>query len=187
MAIPAKISGSSTWMPSLIESRIQMTRKIYSMLYFTSTEIHRINLTLGNVAAHDVVAITLRTIFYYLAKSPTVYSKLHNEILEAEHEGLLSDPTTYTEVSSLRYLSAVVNESLRIHAGVGKIMERIVPKGGVELHGKKIPAGTIIGVSAWAMNHDRDIFGDDVEYFRPERWIENTQRSYKKCAKICLR
>jgi cytochrome P450 len=62
-------------------------------------------------------------------------------------------------------------------------MERIVPKGGVELHGTKIPEGTIIGVSAWAMNHDRDIFGDDVECFRPERWIENTPEKLQQMRK----
>lgn len=40
------------------------------------------------------------------------------------------------------------------------------------LHGVSIPEGTVIGVNAWVMNRNKSVFGDDAEYFRPERWID---------------
>ncbi len=69
--------------------------------------------------------------------------------------------------------TAVINEALRIHPSTGTILERYVPAEGVVLHGQFIPAGTTIGVNAWVMNRNKEVFGDDVEEFRPERWIDN--------------
>lgn len=66
-----------------------------------------------------------------------------------------------------------MNEALRIHPSTGLILERYVPKGGVTLHGKHIPEKTIIGVNAWVVHRDKDIFGADAHCFRPERWIES--------------
>ena len=75
--------------------------------------------------------------------------------------------------TNLFYRSAVILEALRIHPSTGLILERLVPKEGVVLHGKHIVEGTIIGVNCWVMNRDQGIFGDDAESFRPERWIDN--------------
>jgi cytochrome P450 len=30
---------------------------------------------------------------------------------------------------------------------------------------------TIVGVNAWALHRNADIFGSDVDEFRPERWL----------------
>ncbi|RAL65563.1 hypothetical protein DID88_005237 [Monilinia fructigena] len=112
------------------------------------------------IAAHDVTAITLRTVFYHLSRSPAIHRKLYDEIAEADRLGLISHPARHSEVSSAPYLSAVINEALRIHPGVGTIPERVVPRGGVELHGVEIPEGTIIGVHTWAVNRSKEIFGE---------------------------
>jgi cytochrome P450 len=31
---------------------------------------------------------------------------------------------------------------------------------------------TVVSTSAWAIHCNKEIFGEDVETFRPERWIE---------------
>lgn len=31
---------------------------------------------------------------------------------------------------------------------------------------------TVVSTSAWAIHRNKDIYGEDVETFRPERWIE---------------
>ena len=66
----------------------------------------------------------------------------------------------------------MIKESLRLHPSVSYPLERIVPDGGAELCGKFIPAGTVVGVHAWVVHRDEDVFGEDVEAFRPERWID---------------
>ncbi|KAI1097219.1 cytochrome P450 [Jackrogersella minutella] len=125
------------------------------------------------VTAHDVVAITLRAVVYYLAKNPAMQEKLQKEISDAIKEGNLSNPAKYSEITSLRYVLAVTNETLRIHPSTGLILERRCPKDGVTLHGKHIPEGTIIGVNCWVVNRDKGIFGEDADSFRPERWIDS--------------
>lgn len=129
---------------------------------------------------------------YYLYRNPECYNKLVHEIREADATNKLSRPAKYSETVGMPYLqvnpilsvrlrmksnslfrNAVVNESLRIHPSTGTLLERYVPKGGVVIHGKTIPEGTTIGVNAWVMNRNKDIFGEDVEQFRPERWIDS--------------
>ncbi|KAI1751875.1 cytochrome P450 [Xylaria castorea] len=125
------------------------------------------------VTAHDVVAITLRAVVYYLAKNRGVQNKLHDEISDAIEQSKLSNPAKYSEIASLHYILAVINEALRIHPSTGLILERKTPKGGVTLHGQFIPENTIIGVNCWVVNRNKGIFGDDAHGFRPERWIDS--------------
>lgn len=81
------------------------------------------------------------------------------------------------------YRNAVIMEALRIHPSTGLMFERYVPPGGVVLHGKFIPGGTTIGVNAWVLNRDRNIFGDDSDVFRPERWVESKPERLKEMRK----
>ncbi|XXH01634.1 hypothetical protein Hte_007994 [Hypoxylon texense] len=56
------------------------------------------------VTAHDVVAITLRAVAYYLAKNPVIQKKLQKEISNAEELGHLSKPAKYSEITPLTYV-----------------------------------------------------------------------------------
>lgn len=47
-----------------------------------------------------------------------------------------------------------------------------MPAEGAEIDGYQIPGGTIVGVNAWVIHRNTDIFGNDVDIFRPERWVE---------------
>jgi cytochrome P450 len=45
--------------------------------------------------------------------------------------------------------------------------------------GRFISGGTRIGWSPWSTQHNKDIYGDDAHYFRPERWLELESGSEK--------
>lgn len=62
--------------------------------------------SLTRLTAHDVLAITLRAILYYLCKNPTARQRLYEEILNADVSGGLSKPARYAEVAKLSYLYA---------------------------------------------------------------------------------
>lgn len=47
-----------------------------------------------------------------------------------------------------------------------------VPPEGMTIDGKFVPGGVEIGINPGSMMHRTEIFGDDVEYFRPERFTE---------------
>lgn len=126
-------------------------------------------------AGSETTAISLSSVFYYLLKNPDSMEKLLAELDEKAKEGYFSDNehgvVTWTESQGLPYLDACVKEAFRCHPAPGLPLERIVPPQGAEIAGHFIKGGTIVGVSAWVMHHNREIFGEDVEDFRPERWL----------------
>jgi cytochrome P450 len=65
-----------------------------------------------------------------------------------------------------------MKEAMRLHPSIAFPLERVVPPNGAHLCGYDLPGGTIVGVLAPLINRNKDIFGQDVNDFRPERWIE---------------
>jgi len=73
---------------------------------------------------------------------------------------------------------------MRLHPGVGFPLERYVPEEGLKVGDVFLPRGTIVGMNAWVVHHDRTVFGEDANEFRPERWIEaepEELRMMEKC------
>ncbi|KAK4128103.1 cytochrome P450-like protein [Parathielavia appendiculata] len=128
-------------------------------------------------AGSETTAISLSAVFYYLLKTPRALERLTREIDDAAREGRFSDyetgVVTWHESQSLPYLDSCVKEAFRLHPAPGLPMERVVPKGGLEIAGRRIEGGTIVGCSAWVLHRDERIFGEDVEVYRPERWEVN--------------
>lgn len=140
-----------------------------------------LSLTAANMfAGSDTTAISLRSIFYFLLKNPDKLQKLRQELDNAEKNGLFSRSdklVRWNEANELPYLSAVIKESLRIHPAAGLPLERVVPQGGANICGRYIPANTIVGCSAWTIHRSKKIFGEDVDKFRPERWLGDSARA----------
>ncbi|KAJ9350283.1 cytochrome P450 [Paecilomyces variotii] len=183
--------GSTTAIAQFARNRVQErlsqsdtkspTRRDFLSRFFEAKEIHPnivddkqvISYTISNVnAGSDTTAISLRAILYYTLKHPNVYSKLRHELDEAKSSGRISSPVTWKESQELPYLDAVIKEALRLHPAVGLLLERIVPDGGLKLpDGPYLPPGTIVGVNPWII-HRKDVFGEDVDAFIPERWLQ---------------
>lgn len=126
------------------------------------------------IAGSDTTAISLRAILYYTLKSPRVMAKLYEELTTAYRERRISIPVSWKQSQEeLPYLDAVIKEALRLHPAVGLLLERIVPTGGLQLPngGPFLPAGTIVGANPWII-HRHSIFGQEVDSFVPERWLQ---------------
>ncbi|MCJ1466156.1 hypothetical protein MMC07_004775 [Pseudocyphellaria aurata] len=151
---------------------------------FTFTEM--LGLTTTNlIAGSGTTSVALRAVLYYLCRNPMAYKKLKDEILDSEAASEISKPITYAEASKLEYLSAVINETLRVHASTGFILERMVPKGGATISDVYLPEGTVVGLNTWVLHHDKTIFGEDADVYRPERWIESSPDQLKEM-KRCM-
>ena len=139
----------------------------------------------GNViAGSDTTSITLAAIFYYLLKHQSVYRRLVAEIdvLVDARVGSITDkqkPITYSESLKMPYLQAVFKESMRLHPAVGLPLERVVPPGGATFCGVTLPEHTIVGINAWVVHRDKEIFGEDADLYRPERWLESEEKTRK--------
>ncbi|PVI01651.1 cytochrome P450 oxidoreductase [Periconia macrospinosa] len=127
------------------------------------------------IAGQHVLAITLRALVYYLAKYPSCLQKLRAEFAEVDAKYALPSMIPYAELSKLPYLEATIYESLRVHANTGLMLERVVPAEGATIDGYFVPGGTVVGVNAWVLHRDEEVFGKDVDSFRPERWMEPSQ------------
>jgi len=139
--------------------------------------------TTNLIAGSDSTAIALRAILYFLCRHANVYAKLQKEVDDAFNSGAISSPVRYSESAKLEYLNAVVTEALRAHAATGFVLEREVPEGGVTISGTFIPAGTIVGINSWVMHANKQVYGEDAEEFRPERWFDSEERvrEMKRC------
>lgn len=118
------------------------------------------------LAGGDTTASLLATMAYFLAKFPAVQKRLAAEV-DATPEDL-----SYTDAKKLKYLDACLLEAKRLTPVARFTPERVVTAGGMTLCGEFIPEGTIIGANGYPISRNRDIYGEDAEEFRPERWLE---------------
>ncbi|KAB8223316.1 cytochrome P450 [Aspergillus novoparasiticus] len=126
------------------------------MLGIVDDNVAQIYRVLNIVAGSDTTANAISAAVYY------------EELRGAN----LSTPPQWKEVRSLPYLDAVMREAMRVHPGVGLLLERIVPKGGFTLpDGRFVPEGTIVGMNPWVINRNRTVFGPKPDSFKPERWL----------------
>jgi cytochrome P450 len=72
-----------------------------------------------------------------------------------------------------------MKEATRLHPGVGFPLERYVPPEGATLCGFSLAAGTNVSMMAPVVQIDPDVFGEDSEVFRPERWLESDAEQLK--------
>jgi cytochrome P450 len=145
----------------------------------TSTDV-MVHLSANVFAGSDTTAIALRAVFYFLLRNPTVMVKVQEEIDNATREGKLSEPISYREsMTHLPYLGAVIKETMRLHPSTGLIMERHVPSEGAVICGKNIPAGTVVGINAWVVHRNPEVF-EAPDSFIPERWLESSPEKLKE-------
>ena len=129
-------------------------------------------LMINMITGADTTAITIRSVLYYSIRNPQVWNRLQREI------GAVEDVVAFKDARALPYLDACVREAMRMHPPVGMIMERFVPPQGLELpDGTKVPPGVAVGLNPYIINRNTSVYGEDVETFRPERWLQEDGES----------
>lgn len=135
------------------------------------------------IAGSDTTSNTTCALLFHCLRNPHVLPKLCAELDAAIPKGL--DVPSYDMVKDLPYLDKVITETLRIHSTSSMGLPRLVPPGpGIDVAGRHFPAGTVLSVPAYTIHHSRDIWGDDVEAFLPERWDESRLTERQKAAFI---
>ncbi|KAJ6789545.1 hypothetical protein PWT90_08814 [Aphanocladium album] len=86
---------------------------------------------------------------------------------------------SFAEAQRLPYLSAYINETFRMHPATHYFPERVVPAQGHTVCGEFLSPGTVVGVSAWVLHRNTDIFGSDANVFRAERWNDEPMESVR--------
>ena len=132
------------------------------------------------IAGIETARITLTYIQYQLSlpQNASLQHSLRAELRTLDPPVLLatSDFTnTHTlpsskQIDALPLLEAILKETLRVYPASPASLPRLVPTGGTTLHGFKIPAGTVVGISSHVLHRNESIFEDAGEWV-PRRWL----------------
>lgn len=148
-----------------------------------TTDRIRIRSELLNIllAGRDTTASLLTNVWHTLSKRPDIWKKLQTEIA-----ALQGSQPSFEELKDLKYLKALLNESLRLHPVVPLNSreaqeDTTLPVGGgpdgrAPLFIKK---GHLMAWSLYAMHRRKDFYGEDAEEFRPERWLDDAETGKK--------
>lgn len=129
----------------------------------TDTEVRDEALTLF-LAGHETTALTLSYTLWLLAEHPEIQDEVR-----AELETVLGDrDATVTDLRSLPYLNAAIDESMRLYPPAWTIGRQATAD--IQLDDTLIPAGAHILMPQWVVHRDGRWFPGPLRY-RPERWL----------------
>jgi cytochrome P450 len=119
------------------------------------------------IGGSETTATLLSGAVYYLCTNPKTLEKLTEEIRSSFTS---ESEISFNNVSSLKYLLAVLNEALRVYPPIPGSLPREVPGKGARINGEWVPSGTAVAVCQWAACRSKDNFRDP-NAFIPERWL----------------
>lgn len=127
------------------------------------------------LAGRDTTESFLSSLFFTLSQRPDIFRKLQQEI---DSSGIPMTPS-FSELKSLPYLRATLNETQRLYPSAPEndrqtMTDTTLPLGGGP--DQKLPVflkkDTVVHWSTFALHRRKDLYGDDAEEFRPERWLD---------------
>ncbi|MES2353019.1 MAG: cytochrome P450 [Pseudomonadota bacterium] len=129
-------------------------------------------------AGHETSAGALTSALIHIARQPEIARRIRQELRVVVGEG----PLNAGHIRQLRYLQAVVQETLRLSAPIPLIPRAVTQD--TTIHGYHIPAGTIIFVSVYNIHRHKD-FWRDADQFNPDRFFNGEGMLQKhRCAYI---
>ncbi|KAF9448162.1 cytochrome P450 monooxygenase pc-2 [Macrolepiota fuliginosa MF-IS2] len=132
------------------------------------------------VAGRDTTASTLTFVIYMLAEHPEVLKRLRKEVLEKVGP---SKRPEYEDLKDMKYLRAVINETLRLYPVVPfniRTSKNATLWPAKEPGGKPyyIPADTRTLYTVLIMHRRKDLWGPDALEFDPDRFLDYRLHKY---------
>lgn len=121
-------------------------------------------------AGHESTAITLAWAIFKLAQHPIVQDKLRAEV-QAAARSMEGKEMSLDDINSLTYLRCFLMEVFRLYPAFPAMMREA--GNGTLVGDLHIPKGKQIMVSPYAVNRSQELWGDDADEFRVERWEES--------------
>lgn len=128
------------------------------------------------IAGSDTTSNSSCAILYYLSHNKHAWTKLQGILDELALGKGDFEYFEYEDVKDLPYLQACIDEGLRIHSTSGIGLPRSVPEGGAQVCGHYFPEGTVLSVPSYTIHRLPEVWGEDSEEYRPERWEEGDKK-----------
>ncbi|KAG0651719.1 Cytochrome P450 monooxygenase [Hyphodiscus hymeniophilus] len=119
-------------------------------------------------AGSDTIKNAMNVACFHILNNPTIH-----EALVAELVAVLPDRDTtpvLSQLEALPYLTAIIQESLRLSYGVVQRSPRVSPSQVIQYKGFAIPPGYAVGMDPVHMHHNEGVFPDSYA-FQPGRWL----------------
>ncbi|KAL1863207.1 hypothetical protein Plec18170_000037 [Paecilomyces lecythidis] len=126
-------------------------------------------------AGTETTSWALTVAMFYILENPSIRQRLETELLSLKPNQENSDKKSSPKLSDLErlpYLTACIQECLRLSYGVTSRLPRVAPDQVLKVDGYDIPPGTSVAMSSVLVHRNATIF-PEPERFRPERWLEN--------------
>ncbi|KAI0799063.1 cytochrome P450 [Xylaria sp. FL0064] len=149
----------------------------------------RFNMVTFLVAGHETTSGTLSFLFYMLLKHPETYHKAQQEVDRVLGDGVMK-PEYLTQ---LKYIEACIRETMRVQGPIGVL--NIQPIEDTVIGGKyRVSADETLACSIQGLHHDRRVWGEDADVFRPERLLDggweklppNVWKPFGNGARACI-
>ena len=127
------------------------------------------------LAGHETTANALAWTWYLLAKNPSIYARLQNEVDKV----LRGRTPTYEDLDRLSYTLQVLKESMRLYPPVYALTRQAMTE--TQIAGYRIPAKAIVLSSPYLLHRRPDYF-PNPEIFNPDRWTDDFERTRPRYA-----
>ncbi|MFE6041490.1 cytochrome P450 [Streptomyces sp. NPDC056452] len=115
-------------------------------------------------AGSETTAVTLAWLFHELGRNPELERRLHEEVDSV----LAGEPITLEHIPQLVFTRRLIDETLRLHNPAWILTRQAISP--VELGEFRLPAGTDVMWSPYAMHRDAELFPEPLR-FDPDRWL----------------
>jgi cytochrome P450 len=116
------------------------------------------------VAALEPTTAALAWAFSVLGRNPDAERRLHEEVDEI----LAGRPAGLDDLPHLPYTRRAVTEVMRLYPPMWMLTRATTRD--TELDGHRIPAGSVVMMSPYALQRDPTVY-DEPDEFRPDRWL----------------
>ncbi|KAH9896682.1 cytochrome P450 [Cubamyces lactineus] len=139
-------------------------------------------------AATDTTSNALARTLHILSQRPEVQTKLRKEILDARD----GNDLPYDVLDTLPYLDAVCKETLRVYSPSPvnyrqAVQDTTLPLSspvkatdGSCIESVFVPKGSIVLISLPACNCNKELWGEDADEWKPERWLSPLPRALEE-------
>ena len=120
-----------------------------------------------NFAGPSSTAAALTAILYELGSHPEAQHRLYDEVRTPGPD----------KAASSSFLDSVLKETLRLNPPFPSVFPRYIRSGAENLIPNlptSLPTGTMVGCNVYVHGRSKEIWGDDANEWKPERWMRDS-------------